>query len=110
MKRIVITQCSVSFVIDWGVRQLVDCGVRRSKLDYELIVEYLFGKKGYYTVTVFMFLFAYGAMIAYHIVIGDGLYFPITISIHLIRHDAYHVNVMLISGNAGDGIFQRKGR
>jgi len=67
----VILLVFVAFLIDWGVRQLVDCGVRRSKLDYELIVEYLFGKPGYYVVTIFMFLFAYGAMIAYNIVIGD---------------------------------------
>eukprot|EP01084_Bolivina_argentea_P004693 8903_1 len=63
----------VSLLIDYGVRHLVECGVSKNKLDYELIVEYQFGKRGYYTVTLFMFLFAYGAMVAYHIVIGDTI-------------------------------------
>ena len=63
----------VAFLIDYGVRNLVECGVKYNKKDYELIVEYLYGKTGYYIVTIFMFLFAYGAMIAYHIVIGDTM-------------------------------------
>ena len=63
----------VAILIDYGVRSLIECGLIKDKKDYELLVEYLFGKSGYYAVTIFMFLFAYGAMIAYHVVIGDAV-------------------------------------
>lgn len=57
----------VAILIDYGVRSIVECGIQKNKLDYELLCEYLFGKVGYYSITAFMFLFAYGAMIAYHV-------------------------------------------
>lgn len=50
----------VGLIIDWSVRNLVDCGVRKHRLDYELIMQYLFGKKGFYAVTILMFLLVYG--------------------------------------------------
>ncbi len=53
----------VGWLIDFGVRNLVATGARHKKLDYELIVEHCFGSRGYYTVVVAMFFFAYGAMI-----------------------------------------------
>ena len=61
----------VAYLTDYGVRNLVASGVRKYRYDYELITEWAFGSKGYYLIVIFMFLFAYGAMVAYHVVIGD---------------------------------------
>ena len=65
---------AVAILIDYGVRSLIECGLIKGKQDYELLVEHLYGRPGYYAVTTFMFLFAYGAMVAYHVVIGDTMY------------------------------------
>ena len=55
------TFTSISALLnDWSSRNLVDCGMRKNKLDYELIMEHLFGKVGFYAVIIFMFLCAYG--------------------------------------------------
>merc|ERR550525_1609353 len=65
----VILLILVALLTDWSVRNLIDCGRRKNRMDYELIVEDLFGKCGYYVVICLMFLLSYGAMISYHIIV-----------------------------------------
>ena len=67
----VILLIIVALFTDYGVRNLVASGIKRHRQDYELICEWAFGKSGYYCITVFMFIMAYGGMVAYHVVIGD---------------------------------------
>ena len=50
---------------------MVECGIRANKLDLEELSEHLLGKKGYYAALLFMFIFAYGAQVAYLVVIAD---------------------------------------
>ena len=50
---------------------LIECGMRTEQYDLEQLSEHLLGSRGYYCALIFMFLFAYGAQIAYLIIIGD---------------------------------------
>lgn len=72
----------VAYLVYRSVTILIDCGVNANKLDFEELAEHLLGRPGYFAVLIFMFLFAYGAQIAYLVVIGDtipivaGLFLP----------------------------------
>lgn len=72
----------VAILIYHSVLMLIECGLKVNKLDFEELSEHLLGWKGYYATTIFMFLFAYGAQVAYLVVIGDtipvvaGLFYP----------------------------------
>lgn len=63
----------VAYLVYQSVTMLIDCGVKAKKLDFEELAEYLLGRTGYYAALVFMFLFAYGAQVAYLVVIGDTI-------------------------------------
>lgn len=63
----------VAYLVYQSVTMLIDCGVKARKLDFEELAEYLLGRTGYYAALVFMFLFAYGAQVAYLVVIGDTI-------------------------------------
>ena len=52
---------------------LIDCGLQAGKYDLEELAEHLLGRRGYYFTLVFMFLFGYGAQIAYLVVLGDTI-------------------------------------
>jgi len=56
---------------DYSVRLLVDTGVRVGKYDYEELCEHFLGRAGYIACSLFMFVFAMGAMMAYTVIIGD---------------------------------------
>jgi sodium-coupled neutral amino acid transporter 11 len=51
----------------------VRCGIKARRLDFELVTEHAFGRPGFYAVSFFMFAFAYGALLAYFVVIGDNV-------------------------------------
>jgi sodium-coupled neutral amino acid transporter 11 len=61
----------VAWLTDYCVRMLVDVGVRVGKTDYELLCEHAWGRPGFLLVSFSMFGFAYGAMLAYLVIIGD---------------------------------------
>lgn len=63
----------VAFLVNRSVLMLIDCGIKTNKFDYEELAEHLLGKRGYYVTLVFMFLFAYGAQVAYLVIIGDTI-------------------------------------
>jgi solute carrier family 38 (sodium-coupled neutral amino acid transporter), member 11 len=63
----------VAYLVYQSVTMLIDCGVKAKKLDFEELAEHLLGRSGYYAALVFMFLFAYGAQVAYLVVIGDTI-------------------------------------
>ena len=63
----------VSWLVSRSVQMLIECGVKVNRLDYEELANYLLGKKGYYAALASMFLFAFGAQIAYLVIIGDTI-------------------------------------
>eukprot|EP01084_Bolivina_argentea_P004692 8902_1 len=64
---------TISLMIDYGVRHLVKCGLKLRKKSYEETMQSVFGNPGFYAASIAIFGFAYGAMIVYHIVIGDTI-------------------------------------
>jgi amino acid permease len=50
---------------------LIDCGIRCEKYDFEELAEHLLGKCGYFATLISMAMFAYGAQIAYLVILGD---------------------------------------
>lgn len=67
----IVMLLGVAMTADFTVRLLVRCGLHVGKHDYEDLCEHVMGKPGFYFVSTFMFLFAYGAMVAYFVIIGD---------------------------------------
>ena len=63
----------VSQMTSFSVILLVNAGRVSKKYEYEELCEHTIGKPGFYLVSVFMALFAYGAMVAYLIVLGDTI-------------------------------------
>jgi len=57
----------------FSVQVLVEAGIMKKKLNYEDVGEAVLGTFGFYLITIFMFLMAFGAMIAYIVVIGDTI-------------------------------------
>ena len=50
-------------IIDYGVRHLIECGVKARTKSYEATVQYAFGARGFYIASASIFGMAYGAMI-----------------------------------------------
>ncbi len=63
----------VAYLINRSVLMIVKCGIQAKIYDFEELAEHLLGRKGYFAALVGMFLFAYGAMVAYLVIIGDTL-------------------------------------
>jgi len=66
---ILLLLCGI--LTDFSVRMLVDTARNSGCKDYEEVCEKAFGRLGYYSVSAMMFIFAFGAMIAYFVIIGD---------------------------------------
>jgi sodium-coupled neutral amino acid transporter 11 len=62
---------SVALLIDRSVNMLIETGVREGKRDFESLAGHLCGRSGFIVTLLSMFLFAFGGMCAYMIVIGD---------------------------------------
>ena len=69
----------VAILIYQSVLMLIECGLKANKLDFEELSEHLLGWRGYYAALTFMFLFAYGAQVAYLVVIGDTI--PVVVAL-----------------------------
>lgn len=63
----------IAMLIDRSVIMLVECGIGAKKTNLEELVSHLFGKTGYNICLLFMFLYAYGAMISYITVVSDTI-------------------------------------
>ena len=63
----------VALLVNRSVLMLIECGIRSGKFDLEEVAQHYLGDIGYYSALLFMFLFAYGAQIAYLVIIGDTI-------------------------------------
>ena len=61
----------VGFLTDVSVRSMISIGIDLNASNYEQLAKKIFGHRGYVTISGFMFFIAWGAMIAYCIIIGD---------------------------------------
>lgn len=61
----------VGFLINRSLLMLIDCGIKCGKLDLEELTNHVLGSRGYFVALAVMFMFSYGAQIAYLIVVGD---------------------------------------
>lgn len=63
----------VAILVNKSVIILIECGIKHNKLDFEDLSLHLFGERGYIVALSIMFMFAYGAQIAYMVIIGDTI-------------------------------------
>eukprot|EP01041_Mallomonas_annulata_P008012 gene8012-16410_t len=61
----------VAYLVLNSVLFLIKAGIKEKKLHLEDLSEHLLGPAGFYAAAISMFLFAYGAMVAYMVIIGD---------------------------------------
>eukprot|EP00516_Mucochytrium_quahogii_P009122 CAMPEP_0203775284 /NCGR_PEP_ID=MMETSP0099_2-20121227/5965_1 /ASSEMBLY_ACC=CAM_ASM_000209 /TAXON_ID=96639 /ORGANISM=" , Strain NY0313808BC1" /LENGTH=492 /DNA_ID=CAMNT_0050673883 /DNA_START=110 /DNA_END=1588 /DNA_ORIENTATION=+ len=61
-----------------SVNLLIDSGIKVKRRSYEGLAEFCFGKAGFIIVSVFMLVFAFGAMCSYMVIIGDTV--PVVIN------------------------------
>jgi solute carrier family 38 (sodium-coupled neutral amino acid transporter), member 11 len=61
----------VGYLTDCSVRMIVTLGRDLGVNDYERLAEKIYGKRGYTLICAFMIFLAFGAMVAYCIVVGD---------------------------------------
>ncbi|CAK9101079.1 tRNA/tmRNA (uracil-C(5))-methyltransferase (tRNA (uracil(54)-C(5))-methyltransferase) (tRNA(m5U54)-methyltransferase) (RUMT) (tmRNA (uracil(341)-C(5))-methyltransferase) [Durusdinium trenchii] len=61
----------VGLSTDVTVRQLVNTGLREDVRNYEELMDKLFGFPGWATISLLMFLYDFGAMLSYLIILGD---------------------------------------
>ncbi|XXQ39437.1 Amino acid transporter transmembrane domain-containing protein [Plasmodiophora brassicae] len=61
----------IAALTDFSVALLVSAGVRSNRFTFEGLVRHLFGDAARRVVLIFMFVFSFGAMTAYVVVIGD---------------------------------------
>jgi hypothetical protein len=62
---------AIAAMTAYSARLIIRLGVAANKIDYEALCEHAFGTKGFYTIMAAMFLFAWGAMIGYLVILGD---------------------------------------
>ncbi|KAI3660257.1 hypothetical protein MP638_005120 [Amoeboaphelidium occidentale] len=67
----ILIMTSLAFLVDWTVRLLVRTSKLAGVSTYQDLVEFCFGRKGLIAISVFQFLFAFGAMCAYSVIVGD---------------------------------------
>ncbi|RYH09131.1 hypothetical protein EON65_40430 [archaeon] len=63
----------VAILIYKSVVLLIEAGIKYNKYNLEELSEHLLGSPGYYLATFSMFLFAFGGMVAYLVIVGDTL-------------------------------------
>lgn len=67
----IILLVSIAWLVSRSTILLIDCGIQTKRIDLEQLCEHVLGPKGFYAATLCMFLYAFGAMIAYVVIIGD---------------------------------------
>ncbi|KNE66228.1 TIGR01456 family HAD hydrolase [Allomyces macrogynus ATCC 38327] len=63
----------LTVLVDWTVVLLVKAGKVSGKSSYQSLVDSVVGKRGSFLVAMFQFVFAFGAMCAYTVIVGDTL-------------------------------------
>jgi len=63
----------VGIATDYSVRIIVFEAVRHKQLDYEALALQAFGRKGFLAVLASMFLFAFGGLLTYTIILADDI-------------------------------------
>lgn len=69
----VILLTGLTFLVDWTVVLLVRTGKLAGKSTYQDVMAQCFGRPGFILISVFQFVFAFGGMCAYTVIIGDTL-------------------------------------
>ena len=69
----VLLLLALTVIVDWSVILLVQNGKLSGTSTYQDMVHRTFGYKGYLLVTIFQFLFAYGGMAAYMVIVADNM-------------------------------------
>ena len=64
---------AVALMVDYGVSVLIQCGRVTGKFDLTDLMEHYFGRRGFLACNLIMWVFAFGAMVAYLIIIGDTI-------------------------------------
>ncbi|CAG8454201.1 3001_t:CDS:2 [Diversispora eburnea] len=63
----------LTITVDWTIRLLVYNSKLSGRNSYQEIMNYCFGKSGYITISLFQFVFAFGGMCAFCVIIGDTI-------------------------------------
>jgi sodium-coupled neutral amino acid transporter 11 len=63
----------LTFLVDQTVILLVQDGKLAGQSTYQGLTQYCFGNKGFIAISFFQFIFAYGAMCAYTVILGDTI-------------------------------------
>jgi solute carrier family 38 (sodium-coupled neutral amino acid transporter), member 11 len=86
----------VAYLVNQSTVIIIECGLVNKKLNLEELCRHLFGVHGYNACSMSMFLFAYGAMIAYLMIIGDTV--PIALDYFMGDDAPSRTAVMLVAG------------
>jgi solute carrier family 38 (sodium-coupled neutral amino acid transporter), member 11 len=62
---------ALAFIIQWTLTTLLRAGLRSNNYSYHHLMHHCFGKYGNLVYSLFAFLFAFGGMAAYTVIIGD---------------------------------------
>ncbi|OZJ02862.1 hypothetical protein BZG36_04083 [Bifiguratus adelaidae] len=62
---------SLTWLVDWTVELLMHSGKLSGRATYQDLVTFCFGRPGLIVISIFQFIFAYGAMCAYSVILGD---------------------------------------
>jgi amino acid permease len=97
----------VGYIANRSAVMLIECGVKENKLDYEELTEHVLGEYGYHAALISMFFFAYGAQIAYLLVIGDAV--PLGSSLNLFIQSLFRnlltLSYLVLQDIYGDSIY-----
>jgi sodium-coupled neutral amino acid transporter 11 len=63
----------VAYLVNRSVLMLIECGIKARKYNFEDVSKHYLGTKGFYITLLFMFIFAYGAQVAYLVIVGDTI-------------------------------------
>ncbi|GJJ72802.1 solute carrier family 38 (sodium-coupled neutral amino acid transporter), member 11 [Entomortierella parvispora] len=69
----IILLCVLTWIVDWTVGLLVHNGKLSGRQTYQDLLMFCFGKAGLIMISIFQFIFAFGAMCAYTVIVGDTL-------------------------------------
>ncbi|KAG0251400.1 hypothetical protein DFQ27_008776 [Actinomortierella ambigua] len=69
----IIILCALTWTVDWTVGLLVHVGKLSGRTSYQDIMMFCFGKAGLIAISIFQFVFAFGAMCAYTVIVGDTI-------------------------------------
>ncbi|ORZ14864.1 transmembrane amino acid transporter protein-domain-containing protein [Lobosporangium transversale] len=69
----VLLLCLITWIVDWTVGLLVHSAKLSGRSTYQDLLMFCFGKAGLISISLFQFIFAFGAMCAYTVIVGDTL-------------------------------------